>query len=159
MVSCNAGEFARKSYSVCSMFVHDDEVCLVAPPHRSLLTLRSMVHDALAKFDRIYDLQADGRVFETPEELWSEQWLPYTAPLRATTFPKRGITMRVIFIISPFRFSRRRCHLPANSRRKRPGKSLSGPPSVSVYVRTMFPISIDANSSTVQVLVVRRVQF
>ena len=39
---------------------------------RSLLTLRSMVYDALAKFDRIYDLQADGRVFDTPEDLWSE---------------------------------------------------------------------------------------
>lgn len=31
-----------------------------------------MVRDALAKFDRIYDLQADGRVFETPEQLWGE---------------------------------------------------------------------------------------
>lgn len=31
-----------------------------------------MVRDALAKFDRIYDLQAGGRVFETPEQLWSE---------------------------------------------------------------------------------------
>ncbi|CAM9405134.1 unnamed protein product [Pylaiella littoralis] len=39
---------------------------------RSLLTLRSMVYEALAKFDRIYDLQKAGRVFETPEELWSE---------------------------------------------------------------------------------------
>lgn len=63
----------------------------MAPPsHRSLLTLRSMVHEALAKFDRIYALQEDGRVFETPEELWSE-WLPFTAPsFRATTFLKRG---------------------------------------------------------------------
>ncbi|CAM9810990.1 unnamed protein product, partial [Laminaria digitata] len=38
----------------------------------SLLTLRSMVYDAMAKFERIYDLQADGRVFDTPEDLWSE---------------------------------------------------------------------------------------
>ncbi|CBJ27907.1 conserved unknown protein [Ectocarpus siliculosus] len=38
----------------------------------SLLKMRSMVYEALAKFDRIYDLQADGRVFETPEDLWSE---------------------------------------------------------------------------------------
>lgn len=34
--------------------------------------MRSMVYEALAKFDRIYDLQAEGRVFETPEDLWSE---------------------------------------------------------------------------------------
>ncbi|CAM9195491.1 unnamed protein product, partial [Hapterophycus canaliculatus] len=38
----------------------------------SLLTLRSMVYEALERFDRIYELQARGRVFETPEELWSE---------------------------------------------------------------------------------------
>lgn len=47
-----------------------------ARPHptapRSLLSLNSMVHDALAKFDRIYELQAQGRVFETPEDLWGE---------------------------------------------------------------------------------------
>lgn len=48
-----------------------------------------MVHEALAKFDRIYDLQEDGRVFETPEDLWSE-WLRYAAPLfRATVLLKR----------------------------------------------------------------------
>lgn len=46
--------------------------CTVCLFHRSLLSLRSMVNDALAKFDRIYDLQADGRVFATPEELWGE---------------------------------------------------------------------------------------
>ncbi|CAM9895784.1 unnamed protein product [Scytosiphon promiscuus] len=38
----------------------------------SLLTMRSMVYEALEKFDRIYELQASGRVFETPEDLWSE---------------------------------------------------------------------------------------
>lgn len=47
-------------------------LCAVAPSRRSLFKLRSMVRDALAKFDRIYDLQAGGRVFETPEQLWSE---------------------------------------------------------------------------------------
>lgn len=31
-----------------------------------------MVYDALAKFDSIYDLQADGRVFDSPEELWGK---------------------------------------------------------------------------------------
>ena len=31
-----------------------------------------MVYDALEKFDQIYDLQADGMVFDTPEDLWGE---------------------------------------------------------------------------------------
>jgi len=31
-----------------------------------------MVHSARAKFDRIYDLQAEERVFDSPEEIWSE---------------------------------------------------------------------------------------
>lgn len=44
-------------------------------PRRSLVALRSMVHDALAKFDKIYDLQLEGRVFDTPEELWGEFFL------------------------------------------------------------------------------------
>eukprot|EP00903_Cladosiphon_okamuranus_P011915 g11191.t1 len=38
----------------------------------SLFTLTSMVRDAIVKFQRIYDLQAAGQVFETPEQLWSE---------------------------------------------------------------------------------------
>lgn len=58
---------------------------------RSLLTLRSMVYDALGKFERIYDLQDDGRVFETPEDLWSESLdgpgvpAPWTAVTEATS--------------------------------------------------------------------------
>lgn len=39
---------------------------------RSLLTVNSMVREALVKFDRIYELQAEGKVFATPEELWGE---------------------------------------------------------------------------------------
>ncbi|CAM9189606.1 unnamed protein product [Ascophyllum nodosum] len=38
----------------------------------SLLTMNSMVKKALVKFSRIYDLQANGRVFDTPEALWGE---------------------------------------------------------------------------------------
>lgn len=40
--------------------------------HRSLLTVNSMVREALVNFDRIYELQAEGKVFATPEELWGE---------------------------------------------------------------------------------------
>lgn len=35
--------------------------------------MNSMVHKTLAKFRRIYDLQANGRVFDTPEALWGKQ--------------------------------------------------------------------------------------
>lgn len=63
---------------------------------RSLLTLRSMVYDARAKFDRIYDLQAKGRVFDTPEDLWSESLdgagvtAPWVAGTEATSTSRQS---------------------------------------------------------------------
>ncbi|CAM9224873.1 unnamed protein product, partial [Choristocarpus tenellus] len=39
---------------------------------RSLLTIRSMVHTALTRFDAIYSLQAEGRFFKNPEQLWGK---------------------------------------------------------------------------------------
>ncbi|CAM9181548.1 unnamed protein product [Discosporangium mesarthrocarpum] len=39
---------------------------------RSLLTIRSMVNQALARFNRIYLIQAAGIAFSNPEELWGE---------------------------------------------------------------------------------------
>lgn len=35
--------------------------------------MNSMVHKTLAKFRQIYDLQANGRVFDIPEALWGKQ--------------------------------------------------------------------------------------
>lgn len=59
-----------------------------------------MVNDALAKFDRIYDLQADGRVFDTPEELWGES---VTATLHCTTSSgTKGLSLFLLSRASSF---------------------------------------------------------
>lgn len=59
-----------------------------------------MVYEALAKFDRIYDLQEAGRVFETPEELWSEWLLLDQALFRALYYTSMIGNHRLLSLIS-----------------------------------------------------------
>lgn len=93
-----------------------------------------MVHDALAKFDEIYEAQADGKVFATPEELWGKTSFHFV-----TLVVGRGIGLTVRDLLGgPLEAMAHSCLF-----RIRISRGL--PFAVVLFVRGDFFAALDAN--------------